>query len=248
MDRTDKENLLKRNMAVFGLSPTSGQCSQFLRYYEMIVERNKVMNLTTVTDYREAVRKHFADSLAVAQTKAFQKMTGNKRNASVIDIGSGAGFPGIPVKIMFPETRMTLLDSLNKRVIFLNEVIDELQLGNITALHDRAEEYVRKDGIRGTFDVCLSRAVANLAVLAEYCMPYVKTGGCFISYKSGMIDEECRNAEKAVRILGGSIETIERFTLPDSDEARSLVVIRKKSGTPSKYPRKAGIPAKTPIQ
>jgi len=248
MDRADKTAFLIQNLKEFGLSPTEDQCDEFLRYYEMMVEWNKVMNLTTVTEYRDAVRKHFADSLAAAVTKPFMEINGNKQAPSVIDIGTGAGLPGIPVKIMYPQVDMVLLDSLNKRINFLNAVMKELSLTRIKAVHARAEEYIRQEKVRGTFDICLSRAVANLTVLAEYCMPYVKTGGCFISYKSGTIDEECRNAEKAIRVLGGKIEKIERFTLPDYDEARTLIVIRKIKETPSGYPRKAGIPAKSPIQ
>ena len=162
-------------------------------------------------------------------------------------LATGAGFPGIPLKIVFPEIKITLLDSLNKRIKFLNAVIDELELENIETIHGRAEDFSKKEDYREQYDLCVSRAVANLATLSEYCLPYVKVGGCFIPYKSGEIDEELNNSKKAVQILGGKIEEVVKFQLPDTDIGRSFVKIKKNKKTAKKYPRKAGLPAKEPL-
>ena len=199
------------------------------------------MNLTAITDPEEAVVKHFVDSLTLLKALEI------KKNAKVIDVGTGAGFPGIPLKIMRPDIELTLLDSLNKRVKFLNEVIAKLGLKGITAIHGRAEDYAKQGEYREQFDFVVSRAVANLASLSEYCLPYVKAGGFFVPYKSGSIDEELAEAEKAVSVLGGKIKQVQRFTLPESDIERTLVVVEKVKATPKKYPRKAGLPAKEPI-
>ena len=185
--------------------------------------------------------KHFVDSLAVVKAVDMEKIN------SLLDLGTGAGFPGIPLKIVFPEIKMVLLDSLNKRIKFLNEVIDKCRLENISAIHGRAEDLARNKEYRESFDLCVSRAVANLSSLSEYCIPYVKEGGLFISYKSGNIDIELNNAERAIRLLGGNNQNVVRFQLPGSEIDRSLVVIHKEKITPAKYPRKAGIPVKEPL-
>ena len=224
-----------------GLSLSDKQMDQFLTYYQFLTERNKVMNLTAITDYTDVVLKHFADSLSVV------KVCDMNRYESVIDIGTGAGFPGLPLKIMFPHLEVVLLDSLKKRVGFLNELIPMLSLGGITAIHARAEDAARKETFREQFDLCVSRAVANLSSLSEYCLPFVKTGGMFISYKSTNIDIEIEGAGRAVSLLGGEIKEVKDFCLPHSDIKRSLIVIEKRKAIPAKYPRKAGMPSKEPL-
>lgn len=224
-----------------GITLTERQREQFDRYYELLVERNKVMNLTGITDYDEVNLKHFTDSLTIVRLKDMSKIT------TLIDVGTGAGFPGIPIKIAFPHIKIVLLDSLNKRLKFLDDVIRELDLEEIRTLHGRAEDYAKKPEYREKFDLCVSRAVANLSTLSEYCLPFVKKGGSFVSYKSGEADEEIRSSENAVNILGGKIEKIEKFMLPDTDIGRELVQIDKVKNTPGKYPRKAGVPAKEPL-
>lgn len=217
------------------------QISQFMQYYELLSEWNQVMNLTAITDFDEVCKKHFIDSLSFVKAYDVSSMK------TLIDIGTGAGFPGIPLKIAFPDLHVTLLDSLNKRVNFLNTVIDELALENINAIHGRAEDFAGKGKLREQYDVCVSRAVANLSTLCEYCIPYVKVGGYFISYKSEKITDEIVSAKKAISILGGRLENQVEFMIPGSDIYRNLVVIHKDKKTPASYPRKAGVPSKNPI-
>ena len=224
-----------------GITLNERQKQQFDKYYEMLVEWNKVMNLTGITEYDEVNLKHFTDSLTIARTQEMQKVQ------SVIDIGTGAGFPGIPLKIAFPHLKVVLLDSLNKRIKFLDAVIEELGLENISTIHGRAEDFAKKKEYREQFDLCVSRAVANLATLSEYCLPYVKVGGMFIPYKSGEIDEEVKGSKKAVKVLGGEIEDVVKFELPGTDIGRSFVKIHKVKNTAKKYPRKAGMPSREPI-
>ena len=211
------------------------------RYYEMLIDTNKVMNLTTITEYSEVVIKHFADSAAIG---CITDMNGN---IDVIDVGTGAGFPGIVLKIVYPQLSVVLLDSLNKRVNFLKNVITELGLTDISAIHGRAEDIARNKDYREKFDLCVSRAVANMSSLSEYCLPFVKVGRRFIPYKADGCDEEVKTASKAVNILGGKIRKIESYVIPDTDICRKFVVIDKLRNTSVKYPRKAGLPTKEPL-
>lgn len=226
-----------------GIALSDIQMEQFYRYYELLVEWNKVMNLTAITEMEEVVVKHFLDSLSFV--KAVDHVDG--LNATVIDVGTGAGFPGIPLKIAFPGLEITLLDSLNKRVKFLDEVIGQLGLNKIKAVHGRAEDYGRDGEYRENFDFVVSRAVANIATLSEYCLPYAKVGGMFVSYKSGKIDEELERGKKAIQILGGEVAKVVKFQLSGTDADRSFVCIRKVEKIGNKYPRKAGLPAKEPL-
>ena len=224
-----------------GITLTDKQKQQFDKFYELLVEWNKVMNLTGITEYEEVNEKHFVDSLSIVKAIDIEKIK------TVIDIGTGAGFPGIPLKIAFPHLEVVLLDSLNKRINFLNVVISELGLTDIKTIHGRAEDYAKQTEYREKFDLCVSRAVANLSTLSEYCLPYVSVDGLFVPYKSGEIDEEMGNSKNAVKILGGKIENVVRFQLPGTEIGRSFVKIKKIKNTAKKYPRKAGLPAKEPI-
>lgn len=241
MDKYDTSQFQK-DLKDLSLQLTDQQICQFLRYYEMLVEWNQVMNLTGITEYGEVMKKHFIDSLSLV------KIYDTSGECSVIDVGTGAGFPGLAMKIAFPQMQITLLDSLNKRIRFLDAVIAELGLEGVTTIHGRAEDYARPDQLREQFDLCVSRAVANLSSLSEYCLPFVKTGGCFISYKSEKVSEELTAAKNAVFLLGGRFERNEEFTLPDSDIYRNLICICKVHPTAKKYPRKAGLVTKEPLK
>ena len=222
------------------------QINCFEKYYELLIEKNKVMNLTAITDKEDVIVKHFIDSIALIPYLLDKGININNK-LKIIDIGTGAGFPGLPLKIMMPDVKFTLLDSLNKRVSFLNEVIDELKLKDIEALHGRAEDYASDNKYREKYDICVSRAVANLSTLSEYCIPFVKEDGYFISYKAGESEEEINNSKNAIKILGGKINKVEEFVLPGTDASRVFVFIRKLELTDKKYPRKAGVPAKKPL-
>lgn len=215
------------------------QLDQFRMYYEMLVEKNKVMNLTGITEWEEVLEKHFLDSISLIRVYNI------RQNISVIDMGTGAGFPGVPLKIAFPELRVTLADSLNKRVLFLQEVIDALELKDIEAIHGRAEDLAKDKRYREQYDLSVSRAVANLSTLTEYCLPFVKIGGQFVSYKSGEVDAEVAESKSAVFLLGGKVKEVVKFELGES--GRSFIVIDKVNGTPKTYPRKAGTPSKKPL-
>lgn len=234
-------DFLRENLKKIGCEPSDLQCEQLNNFHKILCEWNEFMNLTGITEYNEVVIKHFVDSLAVNCVYSF------KKTDRVVDIGTGAGFPGIPLKIMYPDTRFTLLDSLNKRIKFLDEVIRINSLDGIETLHGRAEDYARDKNYREAFDVCVSRAVANLSTLSEYCIPYVKVGGVFISYKAGQLDEELKASERAIKLLGGEIKEVHKLTLPDTDIDRTFVVIKKTAATSKKYPRKAGLPSKEPL-
>lgn len=237
-----KENL-KNKAAELGVDLTDHQLHQFEIYYSLLIEKNKVMNLTAVTEPDEVIDKHFTDSLSIVKALPF----GEKMR--VIDVGTGAGFPGIPLKIAFPKLQITLLDSLAKRVRFLQEVIDALQFQDVEAVHFRAEEAARNKKYRECYDLCVSRAVANLSVLLEYCLPFVRVGGCFAAYKAGDVLQETENAEHALSVLGGSLgeQDIVSFELPGTDYSRTILRIHKDKATPHRYPRKAGVPKREPL-
>lgn len=233
--------IFESKMNALGIVLTDVQKQQFDKFYELLVEWNRVMNLTGITEYEEVNEKHFVDSVSLVKAIDIDKVQ------TVIDIGTGAGFPGIPLKIAFPHLKVVLLDSLNKRINFLNVVINELGLTDIKTIHGRAEDYAKQAEYREQFDICVSRAVANLSTLSEYCIPYVKVGGMFIPYKSGEIDEEVQQAKKAIQILGGKLEEVIKFQLPDTEINRSFVKINKTQNTAKKYPRRAGLPTKEPL-
>lgn len=225
----------------WGIPLSDLQQEQLLRYYEMLIEKNKVMNLTAITEFNDVLEKHFLDSIAVGQ------FVNLNEEFSMIDLGTGAGFPGLPLKIIFPKLRVTLADSLNKRILFLDEVIEHLGLDGITTVHGRAEDLAVKPEYREQYDFCVSRAVANLSSLSEYCLPFVKLGGTFISYKSGEIEEELAAAKKAIFLLGGKVREVIPFQLAGTDISRSFIMIGKEKKTPKLYPRKSGTPTKKPL-
>ncbi|MCD8148646.1 MAG: 16S rRNA (guanine(527)-N(7))-methyltransferase RsmG [Clostridiales bacterium] len=241
MDISSGLTKFKSGLQEMGIDLTEEQIHQFLQYYDLLIERNKVMNLTAITEFDEVVEKHFLDSLSLV------KIIPDLSDQTVLDMGTGAGFPGIPLKIVFPRLNFVLADSLNKRVKFLSEVIDELRLSDIKAVHGRAEDLARNPEYRQKFDLCVSRAVANLSSLSEYCLPFVKKNGFFVSYKSAEVEQELADAKKAVFLLGGKTEQVLKFHLPLSDYNRSLILIKKERDTPKAYPRKAGTPAKNPL-
>ena len=228
-------------MHKLGISLTEQQSEQLYEYYRLLVEWNSFMNLTGITEFSEVVQKHFVDSLSIVKVKNMNDVD------NLIDVGTGAGFPGLPLKIVFPHLKVTLLDSLNKRIDFLNAVIEKTGLTGIETIHGRAEDFAKPGLKREIYDLCVSRAVANLATLSEYCLPYVKIGGEFSPYKSGEVADELQDAKSAVFLLGGKVESCENFDLPGSDIHRSLVRIKKVGGCPKKYPRKAGMPSKVPL-
>ena len=234
-------SILERAVAGFDFVLTDTQKQSFLTYYQLLIEWNSFMNLTAITDFEEVCMKHFADSLSLCQAIDCTKPM------KVIDIGTGAGFPGIPITIYRDDINVTLVDSLNKRINFLNIVIEELKLEKIKAIHSRAEEFGKNVKYREKFDVSTSRAVANLATLSEYLIPLIKQQGKSICMKGSEIEEELNNSKKAIKVLGGKILKVDEFTLPNSDIKRNIIVIKKVENTPAKYPRKPGIPAKEPI-
>lgn len=230
---------MKANLGVLNLDLTEEQIRNFYDFMNLLIEKNKVMNLTGITEPKEVILKHFIDSLTVL--KDINEID------SVIDVGTGAGFPGIPLKIAKNSLEVTLLDSLNKRINFLNEVIENINLDKIKTIHGRAEDFGQNAEYREKYDVAVSRAVAPLNILLEYMLPFVKAGGKCICMKGSNCDEEIENAKNAIEILGGKIEKIEKFNLPNSDNNRTILTIKKLKKTSRQYPRKAGIPTKNPL-
>jgi 16S rRNA (guanine527-N7)-methyltransferase len=238
------EQRFEEQLAAFGIRLSDMQKKQFLTYYKNLVLWNQVMNLTAITDMEEVYTKHFVDSLSFIKAISGQAMPEGSR---LIDVGTGAGFPGLPLAIVYPGLQVTLMDSLNKRIRFLDDTVKQLGLANVRTVHARAEELARNKQYREQYDLCCSRAVANISTLSEYCLPFIKQGGLFISYKSEKAEEELKESGKAVTILGGKLEDKIRFILPGTDYQRILLLIRKIKATPGKYPRKAGTPSKEPL-
>jgi len=234
-------NKFEKSLEKLNIHLNKKQMFQFMKYYEMLIETNKVMNLTAITEYDEVVDKHFIDSLSLIQAIDLNQPL------KVIDVGTGAGFPGIPLKIAFPKLKIVLLDSLNKRINFLNRVIETLELTDVETIHGRAEDFGRNPQYREQFDLCVSRAVANLSTLSEYCVPFIQVGGHFIPYKSGKVQEELETSRRAVTLLGGHIADCLSYSLADTDMERTLVIIEKINPTKKAYPRKAGKPSKEPL-
>lgn len=217
------------------------QLEKFAIFYEILVEKNKVMNLTAIVEPEEVVKKHFVDSLSIFDIE-FVKNVNN-----IIDVGTGAGFPGLPLAIALPDVKITLIDSLQKRINFINEVCTACNIKNVEAFHGRAEDFGHNKEFREKYDLCVSRAVANLSTLSEYCIPFLKVGGKFISYKSGNVEEEIKMAREAMSELDAEIESKIKFILPLSDIERSFIIINKKTSTKKQYPRSAGKPSKKPL-
>jgi 16S rRNA (guanine527-N7)-methyltransferase len=236
---SELRELLREGASRFSAVLEDRQLEMFFRYMELLKEWNEKMNLTAIEENRDVIVKHFIDSLSIIPWLG-------RKEGSLIDIGTGAGFPGIPVKIAVEGIKVTLLDSLEKRVKFLNEVIKELKLTGITAVHSRAEDFGAAADSREKFDFATARAVANLPVLLEYCLPFVRRGGVFIAMKGSSI-EEVENSKKALDVLGGRLTEVNELTLPSSDIKRNIIIVRKFRQTPTKYPRKAGKPLKDPL-
>ena len=217
------------------------QYEQFIKYMRLVQEWNEKINLTAITEDEEVVKKHFIDCI-----KAF-KSDAIKNAKTIIDVGTGAGFPGLPIAIMNPNVKVTLLDSLNKRINYLNTVVRELGLKNVTTIHSRAEDGARKPELREKFDVATSRAVANMAVLSEYCMPYVKKDGYFVALKGPSVDEELKNATNAIKTLGGELKEIIEVSIEETDLKHNIVEVKKLNPCSKTYPRKAGTITKKPL-
>lgn len=225
-----------------GITLSEEQMNQFHRYYELLVEWNEKMNLTAITEQEEVYMKHFFDSLTAAMYIDLTKPI------RLCDVGAGAGFPSIPLKIAFPNLDVTIIDSLNKRITFLNHLASELKLTNVQFVHGRAEEMGKKPEHRGQYDMVTARAVARMSVLSELCIPFVKTGGTFVAMKAASAADELETASKAIHLLGGKAENVFSFRLPIEESERTIIVVRKEKETPKKYPRKPGTPNKTPIE
>ena len=240
MEKKRFEEEMSKKSKILGVRFSVEQIEQFYKYMNLLIEWNEKMNLTAITEPKEIILKHFIDSITILKYI--------DDNSKLVDVGTGPGFPGVPLSIMNPTLKITLVDSLNKRLIFLQEVVKELNLKNIEIVHARAEEFGQNKNYREKFDIATSRAVANLATLSEYLVPLVKIGGKIISMKASNAKEEINDAQKAIEVLGGKIEKIEEFDLPESDIGRTIIIIDKNKCTPAIYPRKAGTPAKEPIK
>lgn len=232
---------MKKAAEAFGLTLSETQLAQFTRYYELLVKWNEKMNLTAITEAHEVAVKHMVDSLSAYDLALFNG------TVSIIDVGTGAGFPGLPLKIFCPDAKLTLMDSLNKRVNFLQTVVDELGLEGVSCVHARAEEGARMKQYREQFDLAVSRAVARLPILCEYCLPFVKRGGHFLALKGRAYAEEVEEAAKAIKVMGGSKTEMREVHLPGLDDKRAIITVTKTMPTPKAYPRKAGTPAKNPL-
>lgn len=224
------------------------QIEQFLNYYDLLIEWNEKINLTSIVEFEDVCIKHFLDCLSIINAfNSLEDLYSYFNGKSLVDVGTGAGFPGIPLKIFLPELSVTLIDSLDKRIKFLNEVIDKLSLDKIIAYHGRVEDFAINPSFREKYDYATARAVANLPVLCEYCLPFVKVGGAFISYKSEKAEAELALSNNALSILGGTFDRDVSFNLNNTDNSRTILFINKTSSTPDKYPRKAGKPVKKPL-
>lgn len=239
MELNEFKNIMKTNVKLLSIELSDVQLEQFYQYMNILIEWNKVMNLTGITAPEEIITKHFIDSLTV--------LNKINRNDRIIDVGTGAGFPGIPIKIAFPETEIVLLDSLNKRINFLNEIISVLKLDKIKTIHGRAEDYGKDKKYREMYDVSIARAVAPLNILLEYLIPFTKVGGKSLCMKGANSEEEICSSKRAIEILGGKLVHTEEFFIPGTDMKRRIVEIEKTKKTETKYPRKAGIPSKEPL-
>jgi 16S rRNA (guanine527-N7)-methyltransferase len=236
------ETLFVEELKKLGLELSEKQLNQFRQYYQLLVEWNSKINLTAITDEEGVYIKHFFDSLTPAIAYDFSK------SISLADIGAGAGFPSIPLKICFPHIQISIVDSLNKRIQFLRKLCEELELDNVQLFHSRAEDFAQLSDKRESFDLVTARAVARLNVLSELCLPLVKINQFFISLKASEFEEEVLEAKKAIKALGGKIEKIKECTLPNAAGNRSLIMIKKETISPKKYPRKAGVPNKNPLK
>lgn len=234
--------LLQQASNELGINLSENQIEQFFLYKNLMLEWNEKINLTTITDEKEIILKHFIDCLSIGSVYDV------KPNTKVIDVGTGAGFPGVPLKIAYPSIHLTLLDSLNKRVIFLEELKNKLDLKDTQCIHLRAENGGKNRLYREKYDLCVSRAVANLAILAEYCLPFVTIGGSFISLKGSDIEQELNSSKIAIKKLGGEVQSLNNIQIPYSTINHSIIIIKKFRQTPSQYPRKAGTVSKVPIK
>lgn len=239
MENIEFNRIMKSYTKELNIELSEIQLNQFYRYMNILIEWNKVMNLTGITDPEEIIIKHFIDSLTVLGKV--------DKKDSIIDVGTGAGFPGIPIKIAFPETKVVLLDSLNKRIKFLNEVIEQLQLKDIYTIHGRAEDYGKDKKHREKYDIAIARAVAPLNILLEYLMPFVKVNGKVLCMKASNSEEEIKNSKNAIKVLGGELVDTEEFCIPNTEIKRKIIQINKVKETNKKYPRKAGTPSKEPL-